>query len=94
MFFIIPISFAGSIQGFVSDKSTGTGVEGVRIEFADQQYISKSNGSYSLTITQKGTHTISASKAGYKPYSNKIVVGDRDTVEHDIPLAHDFGFQF
>ena len=85
IFFIIPISYATTFQGGISeqgnnnssrivDKNTGLGIGGAKISIPKRQYSTQtdSNGFFELNTQITGPTIMSVQKENYKPFSVTI----------------------
>ncbi|MDA3787012.1 MAG: carboxypeptidase-like regulatory domain-containing protein, partial [Desulfobacula sp.] len=85
----LPIApFSGTVDGIVSDSSTGSPLEGVKILIENNYALAttESDGFYFLQCPA-GEFTLYASTSGYFGYSTDIDVGEIQRVELNISLS-------
>ncbi|RLG23974.1 hypothetical protein DRN85_08405, partial [Methanosarcinales archaeon] len=76
----------GTVEGIVTDNSTGALLSGVSVSISNQNTLTNISGDYSLTIGT-GEHFIVATKTGYENYVENITVMPGQTIQHNITLT-------
>jgi len=77
---------AGTINGTVTDVSTGKAIAGALVSFTGGSATTNSTGAYSLANVTEGTYTLTASATGYNNQSQTVVVGPGATVQQNFSL--------
>ena len=75
----------GTVEGIVTDNSTGALLSGVSVSISNQGTLTNLSGAYSLTL-RTGEHFIVATKTGYENYVENITVMPGQTIQHNISL--------
>lgn len=81
------LSDIGSVEGVVSDATTGNVVVGVTVQIGNQTATTGNNGVYSLSNLTVGSRTITATMTGYQNHTGDVTVQKGTTVKHDIQMS-------
>ncbi|MBC8175978.1 MAG: carboxypeptidase regulatory-like domain-containing protein, partial [Deltaproteobacteria bacterium] len=84
---MVPEPTTGTVEGIVTDQTTGSALEGVRMLIGSTEIITKSDGHYRLTGLDEGAHNILAEKSGYNNYSETVTVDAGNVTIHDIHMV-------
>jgi hypothetical protein len=86
----------GTINGAVTDVSTGKAIAGALMTSTAGNATTSSTGAYTIPNVTEGTYTLTASANGYNSQSQPVIVGPGATVQQNIgllaPLFND-GFE-
>ena len=79
----------GTITGRVTDNSTGQPLAAVQVFISalDLGGLTQQNGRYLLQNVPAGTHTLSASRIGYRTVEAQVTVGGGQTVEQNFAVS-------
>ncbi|NQU15959.1 MAG: carboxypeptidase regulatory-like domain-containing protein, partial [Desulfobacteraceae bacterium] len=81
----------GIIKGFVTDAKTGSALKGVLVSIYNSSIETDSDGHYILTGIPEGNRNVTASKAGYIPYTGHVAVAGGQTTFLDIQMTPEPG---
>ncbi len=82
----------GAVTGTVTDKDSGTPLQGVTVSIGTRTDETNEDGEYTLTEVPTGTQTISAqalqpiSETFYATYANEVNVIGQDSIVHNIEM--------
>ena len=82
-----PEPTTGTVEGIVTDQTTGSALEGVRVLIGSTEVVTQSDGHYRLTGIDEGAHNILAEKSGYDNYSKTVTVNAGSVTIHDIHMV-------
>lgn len=81
-----PVSTSGSIEGTVTDASTGKALQGAEVNGGNTAGTTDENGAYTLTGVQAGDCNVTVSKTGYNSNSATVTVKAGSSVTKDFAL--------
>jgi len=79
---------AGTLSGKVTDKDTGSGIEGAVVSTNGYSDTTDDSGNYLMTLPI-GNYTVTASKTGYYPNSTTAQILENQTTNVDFQLTKD-----
>ncbi|NVM46722.1 MAG: S8 family serine peptidase [Candidatus Lokiarchaeota archaeon] len=82
----LPTQATGTITGTVTDKNTGSVIEGAAVSADGFGDLTEANGIYSLNDIPVGSYTVTASKTGYTEESQVVDVSKDNTTVVDFSL--------
>jgi len=85
--FSLLASAVGTLQGTVSDASSGNPILGVSVTFEGGNALTNSTGAYSLTNVPAGTGELEASAAGYLSNELNVTVMANQTTTQNVALS-------
>ncbi|MBL7216367.1 MAG: carboxypeptidase regulatory-like domain-containing protein [Desulfobacteraceae bacterium] len=83
---LTPIPTTGTVEGTVTDASSGNPLEGVIVTVEGLNSQTGSNGQYQINGVSAGVHEIHAQKVGYENYLGTVTVIAGQTTSRDIGM--------
>ena len=81
------ITQTGTVNGRITNASTGAGLAGAKVSYSGGSVTSDGNGNYTLNAVPAGTYTVTATLTGWVTESASVTVFSGATATANIKLA-------